>query len=95
MSVRNSLEAGLATPVHSNGVGTVTPSDMSFIDEKEKNNHSDEENEDVSEGLQPIESAMYPSGLKMVSILLGVVLSMFLVALDMVRLLLLNPSTTV
>jgi hypothetical protein len=85
MSDQKNLETGLAAPVHHNGVGSVTPSDMSFVDEKEKNHHSDEENEDISEELQRVESAMYPSGLKMVSILVGVVLSMFLVALDMVR----------
>jgi hypothetical protein len=95
MSDRKSLEAGLAAPLPYNGVGSVTPSDMSFVDDKEKNHHSDEENEDVAEELQRLESSVYPSGLKMFSILLGVILSMFLVALDMVSLLLLDSSTGV
>jgi hypothetical protein len=86
MSDEKNLDAGLAVPVQHNGLGSVTPSDMSFVDEKERNHHSDEEQEDVSEELRRVESSQYPSGLKMVSILLGVVLSMFLVALDMVRL---------
>lgn len=82
MSDEKNLDAGLAAPIQHNGLGTVTPSDMSFVDEKERNHHSDEENE---EELRRVESSQYPSGLKMVSILLGIVLSMFLVALDMVR----------
>jgi hypothetical protein len=83
MSDHKNLEAGLTAPVQNNGLESVTPSDMSFVDEKEKNHHSDEEMEDVSPDLQRVESSQYPSGLKMVSILMGVVLSMFLVALDM------------
>lgn len=83
MSEQKNLHAGLVAPVKHDGLRSVTPSDMSFVDEKEKNHHSDEEQEDISEELQRVESSMYPSGLKMFSILLGVVLTMFLVALDM------------
>lgn len=64
-------------------LGAFTPSEKSFVDEKEQPRHTDEEKEDGTKGLDRVESSVYPSGLKMFSILLGVVLSMFLVALDM------------
>ncbi|RDI87335.1 hypothetical protein Vi05172_g2832 [Venturia inaequalis] len=56
---------------------------MSLVDEKEPNHRSDEDKEGISEELERVESSVYPSGLKMFSIMLGVVLTMFLVALDM------------
>lgn len=87
MAGQKSFEAGLAAPLQDNGLSSVTPSDMSFVDEKERNHHGDQEQEDIQEDnleeLQRVESSMYPSGLKMFSILLGVVLTVFLVALDM------------
>lgn len=85
MSDQKNLDAGFSAPIRQQheGLGSVTTSDMSFVDEKQQNHHSDEEKEDISEELERVESSVYPSGLKMFSIMLGVVLTMFLVALDM------------
>jgi len=84
MSDRKEIGPGLGVPDQEKDVGSVTPSVMSFADEKGPDAHSEEENEDVSRDLQRVESSQYPSGLKMLSILVGVALSVFLVALDMV-----------
>lgn len=84
MSDHKDLDTGLA-PIRQKheGLASATPSDMSFVDEKEQSRHSGEEKEDVAVELERVESSVYPSGLKMFSIMLGVVLTMFLVALDM------------
>ncbi|QDS72672.1 hypothetical protein FKW77_002901 [Venturia effusa] len=82
MSDQKHLDAGLAAPSRQQE-GSVTPSDMSFVDEKEQHHHNDEEKEDESGELERVESSVYPSGWKMLSIMLGVALAMFLVALDM------------
>jgi hypothetical protein len=68
---------------------SVTPSDVSFTDEKEKPSRESEEDdnanhEQLQQELERVESSMYPTSLKLVSIMLAVVLSIFLVALDMV-----------
>ncbi|KAF2435063.1 major facilitator superfamily transporter [Tothia fuscella] len=65
--------------------GSVTPSDVSVFDEKEKNAEAlrDDGNASGKLDLAPAESAMYPTSFKLFSILLAVVLSIFLVSLDM------------
>jgi hypothetical protein len=67
-------------------LNSVTPSDMSFTDEKEKGNleSDDETPEQLQQELERVESSLYPTSFKLFSILLAVVLSIFLVALDMV-----------
>jgi len=64
---------------------SLAPSDTSF-DEKEKAMHdSDDDNhEQLQQELERVESAVYPTAWKLYSILLAVILSIFLVALDMV-----------
>jgi hypothetical protein len=74
---------------------SVTPSDMSFVDEKEKatqdsdddnnvNNNVDNHDELPKQDLERVESSMYPTSFKLASILIAIMLSMLLVALDMV-----------
>lgn len=76
---------------HSLG-GDVTPSDVSVMDEKDraaaaydsKRHSSDGESVHADNDLARVESSLYPSSWKLVGILVGVSLSIFLVALDMV-----------
>jgi hypothetical protein len=85
MSAPQDPEAKLAVPGSNTGLGSVTPSDLSFTDEKERGHvHSDDEDETAHEELQRVESSQYPTSFKLIGILLGVILSIFLVALDMV-----------
>ena len=77
-------------PVPETGVapstqGTATPSEFSVMDEKERNVDSVDEKaqEEIGTELTPVESSPYPSTKKLVGILVGVSLSMFLVSLDM------------
>jgi hypothetical protein len=68
---------------------SVTPSDVSFMDEKEKPGRDSEDDnsnnhDKLQQELERVESSMYPTSFKLFSILLAVVLSIFLVALDMV-----------
>jgi hypothetical protein len=70
--------------------GSVTPSDVSIMDEKEKmddkeRNGSEDGDATPKPDLEQVESSAYPTSFKLFSILLAVVLSIFLVALDMVR----------
>jgi len=72
--------------------GVVTPSAFSVIDDKEKDHSpriSDVEarNGDLPSDLERVESSPYPKKFRLVSILVGLVLSIFLVALDMVSIL--------
>jgi hypothetical protein len=69
--------------------GSVTPSDISIMDEKEKMDEnekraSEDDTAPPKPDLELVESSAYPTSLKLFSILLAVVLSIFLVALDMV-----------
>jgi hypothetical protein len=80
-------EANLSAP--NKEFSSVTPSDMSFIDEKDKaTQDSDDDNnndeQQPQQELERVESSMYPTSFKLVSILVAVMLSMLLVALDMV-----------
>jgi hypothetical protein len=67
---------------------SVTPSDVSFVDEKDKSaQESDDDNNNDQQPqheLERVESSMYPTSFKLVSILVAIMLSMLLVALDMV-----------
>jgi hypothetical protein len=82
-------EANVASPnTHS---GAVTPSAFSVVDEKDKEYSprisSDDvrkRDSDIAVPLERIESSPYPKKFRLFSILLGLVLSIFLVALDMV-----------
>jgi len=86
-------------PAHSME-GDVTPSDLSVMDEKEraaaaydgKSHSSDGESVYAENELQQVESSLYPSSWKLAGILIGVSLSIFLVALDMVWTLTLSLS---
>jgi hypothetical protein len=78
--------------------GSVTPSDVSIMDEKdgldgqfEKVDVEPDDDEQRGE-LERVESSLYPTAWKLVSILIAVSLSIFLVALDMVRTF--NPQET-
>lgn len=79
-------EANLNVPKE---YGSVTPSDVSVMDEKErmdeKEGRASEDNDATpNEDLEQVMSSAYPTSFKLFSILLAVVLSIFLVALDMV-----------
>lgn len=77
-------DATLAPPQENKEYGSVTPSDVSMMDEKRHSTSDDERDENLTP-LEPVESSMYPSSWKLMSILLAIILSIFLVALDMVR----------
>ena len=61
--------------------GTATPSNFSVLEDKEKA-IEDVDQKSVEE-LERVESSLYPSSRKLIGILIGVGLSIFLVALDM------------
>lgn len=72
-------------------LGSATPSDMSFMEEKEhgdvapdsKSIRSHEAENENEADLARVESSLYPSSWKLFSLLTGVGLAVFLVALDM------------
>jgi len=96
------VEPQLAVPTESRQIsGSITPSNASFLDEKEKleSEPGDEPFEQDPKGeLEPSESKTnnglhlqrtmsgdYPKAFQLISILIAVMLAIFLVSLDMVR----------
>ena len=75
------MDASRAQSTH----GTATPSDFSVMDEKEQKigDVDQKSRSSLDEDLQRVESSLYPSSRKLIGILIGVGLSIFLVALDM------------
>ena len=77
-------------PTHVHEGGSATPSDVSVMEEKEHGGRGLETINGVhepldGEALERVESSPYPTSFKLVGILVAVCLSIFLVALDMVR----------
>ena len=83
-SNRTSTYNGLELPLEKEDPTSATPSNLSVLDAAENNNATDKENTTAAD-LARVVSSEYPTQAKLIVILLAVVLSVFLVALDMVR----------
>jgi len=84
------IEAKLGMPDGTQPLESATPSALSIMEEKERQevDRDDSEHEgDPKQGeeLQRAISSEYPKAFRLVTILVAVILSVFLVALDMVR----------
>jgi hypothetical protein len=82
------IEAKLSLPDGTQPPESATPSALSIMDEKAEHGseHEDFDQPDTKQGdeLQRAISSEYPKAFRLITILVAVILSIFLVALDMV-----------